>query len=109
MNLADDPDEIVRQRVLQEIRHRAGLERPIDVFVALVHRQHDDVRPGGLAADRANRLDAAHRSELQVHQRDVGTVFPVQRHRLLARRGERDDFHVGLPVMISEMPSRTMR
>ena len=56
------------------------------------------MRPGALAADRANRLDAAHRAELQVHQRHVGPVLPVQRHRFLAGRGERDDLHVGLTV-----------
>ena len=50
--LADDANEIVRERVLQQIGGRARFERAVDVFVALIHRQHDDAR--GLGSSRAD-------------------------------------------------------
>ncbi len=96
VDVPDDADQVIGQRVLQEIAHRAGRDRPKDVLIAVVHRQHDDPGIRLLAADRLNRLDTVHGRHLEVHQRDVGPIPQELLDRLftIARLGH--DGHVRL-------------
>jgi hypothetical protein len=95
---ADGLDEPVRQRVFQQVACGTGLNRPIDVFVAAVHREHDDPRLRIFLADELDGARAAHLRQLQVHQHDVRTIALVQLHRLLASGGRANHLHVGLAV-----------
>ena len=52
--------------------------------------------PSRLAADGLDGLEAAHRRQLQVHQRHVGRVPLEELHRFLAARGRGHHFHVRL-------------
>ena len=96
VDLADEPDEIVRQRVLQQVGRRPGGQRAMDVFVALIHRQHDDPGVRVLAPDRLDGFESAHGRQLQIHQRDVGPFAFEERDRFFACRSRADHFHVGL-------------
>ena len=69
----------------------------MDVFVALIHRQHDDAGVGVFAPDRLDGFQSAHRRQLQVHQCDVGAFALEDNDRFFASGGGADDFHVRLP------------
>ena len=89
-------DQLLALDRLDQVGHRAGLERPVDLLVADIGRQHHEARVGELVADRLDGLRAVHARQPQVHQRHVRPLGPEERLRLLAGRGLGADRHVGL-------------
>ena len=75
-----------------------GLQRPGDVLVGVVGRQHDDARLRIDLANPPDRLDALHLRHPQVHQHDVGTVRAERLDGLAAVGGFGDDLEIGLLV-----------
>src|SRR5260221_9833082 len=71
VDLPHDVYEVVRQGVLQYIGCRAGLERAVDVFIAVIRGQDDDFGFGMLPSDGGDRLETAHATELEIHQGHV--------------------------------------
>ena len=98
MHVAHDANQVVRERVLEQIGRRARMERPVNVLVSVEHRQHHDAGAGVRAADRFDRLGAAQAVEPQVHQRHVGLESLKEIDRFLAAGGRGDHLHVGLLV-----------
>src|SRR6185295_15011894 len=68
---------------------RARAQRVEDVFVQAVVRQDDDVHrsQGRVGGDEPGRLDTVDDRHLNVHERDVGQVFPDQCQALAAVGG----------------------
>ena len=98
MNFADDSNQIVREGVLQKVGCGSCLQRAMDVFIAVEHRQHHDA---GVAVDTPDRLDrvcSTQPLEPQIHQRHVWSKTTEQLDGLVAAGGRRDHFHVRLPV-----------
>jgi hypothetical protein len=96
MHFANHVDQIVGDRVLQQVAHRSGLERTIDVLVAVIHRQRDDARGAIELPDAARRFGTADDGKLQIHQRDVGAARQELRNGVLAVAGFGHHLHVGL-------------
>ena len=74
-------DQRVGGNVLQDVGLRSGLERPRDVLVGVVGRQHDHPRLRIARADPPHRFDAFHHRHPQVEQRHVGPVMLEGRRR----------------------------
>ena len=91
-------NQLFRERIFQQIGGGACLEGAIDVLVSFVHREDDDARVRMIDANPLNRFGAAHRSQLQVHERDVGRMALVELERLLAGRHRAGDRDVGFAV-----------
>ena len=73
--------------VLGQVATRAGLERVEDRGVIGVSGQDHDLRLRMRGTDPPRRLDTVDAGHAQVEQRDVRTVLPHQRARLLAVGG----------------------
>lgn len=84
------------RHALDEVSHRAGLERLVDILVALIRGEHNETRLWRDSANFTDDLDPAPIGEPEIHQGDVGAMFPEQTERF--RRGPRlgGYRHVGL-------------
>ena len=90
--------EIVGRNVLQHVRLGARLQRPRDLVVGVVGRQHDDPRARVALADLPDGLDAFHHRHAQIEQRDVGVVSLERVDRLDAVARFGDDAQIGFLV-----------
>ena len=81
---------------LEQVRLRAGIQRPPDVLVAVIRREHDEADVGIGLANLPDRLDPAQPGQAQVHQHDVGRPLHADRAGLLARAGLAGHRHVRL-------------
>jgi hypothetical protein len=75
-DVADHANEILGQRVFQQIGRRPGFERLTDVLVAVVHRQHDDSGVRRLAADLLDRFDPLMVGSWRSIRGDIRTQLP---------------------------------
>jgi len=73
-------EHLIRAGGLQDVPHRASLERLEEVAVMAVHGQHDDLHPGSLAQQLASRRDPVDHAHADVHQDDVR--LELERHLL---------------------------
>ncbi len=86
MNRADGRDQLLRGHALQQIGPRPGLQRAIDILIAVVGGQHDEPRVRRLHANALDHVHAAHPRQPQVDQRDVRLVLAKLRDGLHAVR-----------------------
>ena len=77
--------------VLHEIAGRPGPDGLAQHGLVAVHGEDDDAGAGGLLADAARGLDAAHHRHGHVHEHDVGPVGDREVDRLPAVAGLADD------------------
>jgi hypothetical protein len=98
VHVSHRPHQIVGHRALEHIRGGAGLQRPVNVLVALVHREDDDSRGDILGAKHADGIEATHGRKLEVHQRDVRPMFAKLQDALLTGGDRGHDLHVGLTI-----------
>ena len=96
VDVPDDANQVIGQRVLQEVAHRSRGDRAEDVLVAVVHRQNHDPGIRLVAADRLNRLHAVHGRHLEIHQRHVGPIPEELLDRLFTIGGLCHNRHVRL-------------
>jgi hypothetical protein len=64
--------------------------------VAGVSGEYDESRVRKLAADRDHGIDAVAIGHLQVHERDIGIVFPELLDGLMSTGGFSNNLHVSL-------------
>ena len=100
VNIADHPNQVVGERVLQQVGRGAGRERPVDVFVALVHRQARRCARRAIArADGTIASSPLIVAQLKIHQRDVGPLLASNIATASSPlAAEADHLHVGLAV-----------
>jgi hypothetical protein len=91
-----DVNQIFGERVLQQIGGCACLERAINILIALIHCQDDDMGVRVGLSNLADRLETTHGWELKIHESDVWHQTREQLNGSLAVRRRRDDFHVRL-------------
>src|SRR5215469_1728617 len=72
--------------------------------VAGVSGEYDESRVRKLAADRDHGIDAVPIRHLQVHERDIGIVFPELLDGLMSTGGFSDNLHVSLIINESGDP-----
>src|SRR4051794_5688913 len=70
--------KLFKEHVFEQVALRARLKRAVDVFVAVVGREHDHLRVRKLSPYRTDGLDAAHLGHAQVHQHHVRPVLAVE-------------------------------
>ena len=99
--------QLLGRHGLQQVAARAGLERALDLDVALERGEHEDARLGELRADRAQRLDPVHVRQPQVQQRDVRPVSAELLEALAAAGRLRDQRHVRLAPTSAAIPWRS--
>ena len=87
MNRADRRDQLLGGHALQQIGARAGLQRAIDVLIAVIGCEHNEARLRRLHADALDHLDAAQARQPQIDQRDIRLVLAKLRDGLHAVRG----------------------
>ena len=97
-DLADYANQILGQRVLEQAGRGSSFEGAVHVFVALIHREHDNPRLVIQAPDGANRLEAGDPWEPQIHQRHIRMAGSKDVERFLAGRRRTDDLHIGLAL-----------
>jgi hypothetical protein len=68
----------------------------LDFHVALKGRQHDDSRFRKFITNDNQRIDPADVGKPQIHEGDVGTVFPKQLDGLSGGRCLREEGHIRL-------------
>ena len=66
--------QLLENRTLSQVRHRAGAQRVPDVLLVVVHRDDDDARLRRDGHDQRSGLDAVQPRHGDVHQYDVGTM-----------------------------------
>ena len=81
----------------------------MDVLVAVVGGQSDNVKAWHFLGDPHGRLDSAQSRETQIHQDHVGAVFSTGGDRLLAVAGLRNHRHVGFRLEDSHEPGAKSR
>jgi hypothetical protein len=86
VNSSDGVHELCASSRLQDVRLRARIERPVNIFIAAVNRQHDEAAVHELVSYRTHRVDAIHDRHREVHERDIGAVEPEESKSLLAAR-----------------------
>ena len=96
VHVADGVQKLLLQEALEQVRLRAGFERPHRLDVAAIRRQDDDACAGEFTANGHERVDAVDLRHLHVHQRDVRLVSPKQLNRLASVRRLRHQSHVWL-------------
>ena len=96
MNRADRVDQLVVRHALQNVSLRAGFERFVNVFVAVVGRQNYEAQRRMRLANGANSSNAAQAREAQIHQHDVGRMPRADRAGLFSRTRLRDHRHIRL-------------
>ena len=84
------------RHALDEISHGAGFQGLVDIFVALVGREHDETRLRSRPADGADDIHSALIREPEIHQSDVRPMFPEQAYRFLCSSRLPGNRHVGL-------------
>ncbi len=97
-HVADARHEGVSGNVLEDVRLRARLQRPRDVFIGIVRRQYHDACLGVDVADPADRFDPFHLRHAQVHQHDVWTMEQKRLDGIAAVRRLGDDLEIGFMV-----------
>ena len=86
--------DFLGKRVFQQIGDRPGLQRPIDVLVALVSGHYNDLGGREFRADRANRFDTAHIRHPQIHERDVRLMLAILLQAFPSGRCRPDHGHI---------------
>src|ERR1700722_4438498 len=81
---------------LDQISHRAGLERLVDILIPVIGGEHDEACLGSTPPDCPDDFDAALIRKPEVHQGDVRAMFPEQTERFLGRSCLGGHRHVGL-------------
>src|ERR1700677_3085739 len=81
---------------LDEVSHRAGLQRLVDILVALIGGEHDETRLRRRSPNFTNDLDPALIGEPEIHQGDVGAMFPEETDRFHGGPRLGGYHHVGL-------------
>ena len=85
-------------KALLQVTLGACLERPEDLCVAFVRRQHNNFRFGKFLADRDDGIQAVHLRHLQVHERDVRPMRTELLYSLAPIGCFGDQSHIGLSV-----------
>jgi hypothetical protein len=73
---------------------RSRFERPKNLYVAFVGRQHDDLRVPKFSPNRRDGIEAVHLGHLQVHNRDIRPMRAKLLDCLAPIRGFRDQSHI---------------
>ena len=108
MDRSDGLQQIRMERVLEQVALSTRLDGAEDVRVALVGREHDDLRIVKLRANGDERVEAIHLRHLQVHQRHVGPMGPELLDGLATVRGfARPAVISGCTARKPAIPSRT--
>src|ERR1700761_5128237 len=90
--------KILSHKALEQVSPSAGFESARNMEVARMGRQDDNSCVGELAANGADRIDTAHLRHLQIHERDVRTMFSELFERLTSVRSFPNQLHVRLSV-----------
>src|SRR5882757_3823313 len=71
------------RHAFDQIPHSAGFEGLVDILVALVGCEHDETGLRSGPADGAYDVHTALIRKPEIHQSDVGPMFPEQAYRFL--------------------------
>ncbi len=96
MDSANGADHIRVHHLFQQISANSRFERAIDILIAVVGGQGDDLRVGEFAANLARGLNAVLIRQAQIHQRDIGPMLPVQADCVFACIGFGDQLKISL-------------
>jgi hypothetical protein len=91
-------DQSLVRHSLDDVAARAGLQRLMNVFVALVGGEHDKFGVAVAGHHSADGVDAAHSRQAQIHERDVGKMLFEKLHGLFAAAGLGNHGHIGRGV-----------
>src|SRR5579864_2538447 len=84
------------QHAFQKIAVGTGFKRSLSLYIAAVRGQNDNPGVGKFLADGKNRFTATHERHLQIHKRDIRTMYAELLDRLASIAGFRDKNHVRL-------------
>ena len=90
-NLADRMDQVGGRLRLQDAPTKSRLQGLEDVLVLAVHRQEDQLRPGGRATDVARGRDTVQKRHVEVEGRHLRLELLYQTDRLVAVGGLAED------------------
>src|SRR5262245_51925633 len=98
MDESDGVDELVRRSGLEQVAACPGLERALDLDVALVSTEHHDPRGRRHQADRIETVHAAHVRQAEIHEGDIGRMHSVGFDPFRPTRSLRHERHVVLDI-----------
>src|SRR3954466_6297343 len=98
MHSANRLQQFLSQHTLQQVTPGSGFESAKDLEIPRIGCQDDNSCVGELAANRADGVDTAHLRHLQIHERDVRTVFSELFERLTSVRSFPNQLYVRLSV-----------
>src|SRR5215213_4958211 len=77
VDLPDGVLELFEKHVFQQVALRAGLQRTVDIFVAIVSGKNDNARVGKFTANLRDCLHAAQHRHTKIHQGYVGLMLAI--------------------------------